>query len=66
MIDESAQPLWQVVGNDTGRYSIWPAAGSVPDGWRGAGVTAPKPDCLAWIGTQWTDERLAGVGRERR
>ncbi|MFC8006990.1 MbtH family NRPS accessory protein [Streptomyces olivaceus] len=62
MIDTTAQPRWQVVTTRSGRYSVWPAARQVPDGWTAAGSEGDRSECLAWIAEHWTDERPAGVG----
>lgn len=59
-----AETDWYVVANAAECYSVWPAALPVPDGWRLAGPTAPKDECLEWIAANWTDPRPAGVGRE--
>jgi MbtH protein len=53
--DEHRQ--FHVVMNDEEQYSIWPADREVPAGWRTAGHTAPKADCLAYIDATWTDMR---------
>ena len=58
--DEKA---YQVVVNDEEQYSIWPAHRPVPDGWRPAGPTGTKPDCLAYIEEVWTDMRPLSLRR---
>jgi MbtH protein len=55
--DEDEQQLFEVVVNDEEQYSIWPAEREIPNGWRTAGKSGPKKDCLAHIETVWTDMR---------
>lgn len=49
--------LLKVVLNDEEQYSIWPADRENAAGWRDAGKTGPKEECLAWIKDVWTDMR---------
>lgn len=46
-----------VVVNHEEQYSIWPAGRNVPAGWREAGMTGSKADCLAHIEKVWVDAR---------
>ena len=46
-----------VVLNDEEQYSIWAEGQEPPLGWRLAGFTGTKEDCLAHIDTVWTDMR---------
>jgi MbtH protein len=63
-IEAGAPPSsWQVVENQDGRMSIWPAEHAVPLGWHAVGPAGPKDDCLDWIAEQWVDSRPTGVGR---
>ncbi|MEV0586297.1 MbtH family protein [Nonomuraea sp. NPDC050310] len=48
---------FHVVRNDEEQYSIWPAGRDLPAGWRVAGPTGPKQECLAYIDETWTDLR---------
>jgi uncharacterized protein YbdZ (MbtH family) len=49
--------IYRVVVNHEEQYSILPAyKGNVP-GWRDAGKTGPKAECLAYIKEVWTDMR---------
>ena len=49
--------IYQVVVNHEEQYSIWPADRELPLGWRDAGKSGLKPECLAWIEEVWTDMR---------
>jgi MbtH protein len=53
----STEQAFQVVVNDEEQYSIWPADGEPPAGWRPAGFTGPRDDCLAHVDRVWTDMR---------
>lgn len=46
-----------VVINHEEQYSIWPTYKAIPDGWRAAGKTGKKAECLAHIDEVWTDMR---------
>lgn len=48
---------YTVVVNDEEQYSIWPADRDVPAGWREAGTTGSRSECLAVISELWTDLR---------
>ncbi|HVX40332.1 MAG TPA: MbtH family protein [Gemmatimonadaceae bacterium] len=49
--------LYKVVVNHEEQYSIWPAHRENPLGWRDAGKTGTKAECLAFIEQVWTDMR---------
>jgi uncharacterized protein YbdZ (MbtH family) len=44
-----------VVVNDLGQYSIWPMEQATPEGWRSAGFSGPRGDCLAHIEEIWPE-----------
>ncbi|MDR6474425.1 MbtH protein [Burkholderia sp. OAS925] len=46
-----------VVVNDEEQYSIWPDYKAIPAGWREAGKSGRKDECLQWIDEVWTDMR---------
>jgi MbtH protein len=54
--DEDSR-VYTVVVNGEEQYSIWPAGREIPAGWRSAGRTGPKAECLAYINDTWTDMR---------
>jgi MbtH protein len=63
------QPDWQddqlkVVVNDEEQYSIWPAGREIPPGWRDAGKSGSKAECLAYINEVWTDMRPLSLRRK--
>jgi MbtH protein len=54
--DDTAVPYLAIV-NDEEQYSLWPDGRPIPAGWRNAGVTGARTDCLAFIEGVWTDLR---------
>jgi MbtH protein len=60
---EAAGEAHTVVVNHEEQYSIWPAGKALPPGWREAGKTGEKHECLAWIKEVWTDMRPLSVRR---
>lgn len=55
--DEEDKTVYKVVLNHEEQYSIWPADRQNPAGWRDAGKTGLKAECLAYIKEVWTDMR---------
>ncbi len=49
--------IYKVVVNHEEQYSIWPADRETPAGWRDAGKTGTKAECLEFIKETWTDMR---------
>ena len=48
---------YKVVVNHEERYSIWPTERANPLGWRDAGKTGLRAECLEYIERVWTDMR---------
>ena len=48
---------YSVVVNHEEQYSIWRADREPPVGWRTVGVEGDRAQCLAHIGSVWTDMR---------
>jgi MbtH protein len=48
---------YKVVINHEEQYSIWPADRENALGWRDAGRSGSKDECLAYIKEVWTDMR---------
>ena len=56
--DENEDTLrYKVVVNDEDQYSIWPEHKKIPPGWREAGNSGLKQECLNYIASVWTDMR---------
>ena len=49
--------IYKVVVNYEEQYSIWPADRENPLGWKDAGFSGLKQDCLSYIKEIWTDMR---------
>jgi len=49
--------IYKVVLNHEEQYSIWPADRENPPGWRDAGKSGLKQECLAHVKEVWTDMR---------
>jgi MbtH protein len=55
--------IYRVVMNHEEQYSIWPADREDAPGWKGAGKTGTKSECLAYINEVWIDIRPLSVRR---
>jgi MbtH protein len=55
--DREDNTTYRVVVNHEEQYSIWPADREIPNGWKDAGKSGPKADCLAYVEQVWTDMR---------
>jgi MbtH protein len=55
--EQEDDTIYKVVVNHEEQYSIWPAHRELPNGWRDAGKSGLKPECLAHIKEVWTDMR---------
>jgi MbtH protein len=57
MSEEREDVIYKVVVNHEEQYSIWPADRENPLGWRDAGKSGTKAECLSHIKEVWTDMR---------
>jgi MbtH protein len=57
MPDREPFAVYNVVINHEEQYSIWPAHRANAPGWRNAGKTGTKQECLDYIQEIWTDMR---------
>lgn len=55
--EDDDRTIYTVVVNHEEQYSIWPAHREIPGGWREAGKTGLKDECLAYVDEVWTDMR---------
>jgi MbtH protein len=55
--DTEDQTIYKVVINHEEQYSIWPAHKENPLGWKDAGKSGTKQECLDYIKEVWTDMR---------
>jgi MbtH protein len=61
--DSDESTVYTVVANDEEQYSIWPTHKPIPAGWRDAGKTGPKTECLLYVKEVWTDMRPLSLRR---
>jgi MbtH protein len=55
--EKEESTIYKVVVNHEEQYSIWPADRVNPLGWKDAGKSGTKAECLAHIKEVWTDMR---------
>jgi MbtH protein len=55
--EKEDKTIYKVVVNHEEQYSIWPSDRENALGWKDAGKTGVKAECLAWIKEVWTDMR---------
>ena len=56
--------VYKVVLNHEEQYSIWPADRENALGWRDAGKSGTKEECLAYIQEVWTDMRPLSLRKQ--
>lgn len=47
--------LYKVVVNHEEQYSLWPVNRDNPSGWKDAGKSGTRSECLVYIKEVWTD-----------
>lgn len=57
MEEKEDNTMYKVVLNHEEQYSIWPVDKGNPLGWKDAGKSGTKAECLAYIKEVWTDMR---------
>ncbi len=55
---------YKVVLNHEEQYSIWPADRENALGWKDAGKSGSKEECLAYIEEVWTDMRPLSLRKQ--
>lgn len=58
------QTRYRVVLNHEEQYSIWPAELPNALGWKDAGKSGTKEECLAYIKSVWTDMRPLSLRKQ--
>lgn len=68
MSDEEREDkrAYVVVVNHEEQYSIWLDGKALPKGWRLAGKSGTKGECLAWVKHAWTDMTPVSLRASRR
>jgi MbtH protein len=49
--------IYEVIMNEAGQYSMWPAGQPIPTDWKSVGKHGTKQECLEYIKEVWTDVR---------
>ena len=62
--DEDDGTIYKVVVNHEEQYSIWPTDRDNPAGWRDAGKSGKKAECLAYVKEVWTDMRPLSLRKQ--
>lgn len=57
----NTEPIFLVVVNDEGQYSLWAEDRTLPAGWTATGFSGPREGCLTHIDEVWTDLRPLSV-----
>jgi len=67
MADEEREDTrtYVVVVNQEEQYSVWLDGKALPNGWRAAGKSGTKTECLAWVKEVWTDMTPASLRADR-
>ena len=60
-IDQEDKMLYKVVVNHEEQYSIWPAHRENALGWKDAGMSGQKEECLSHIKEVWKDMRPLSI-----
>ena len=55
--DSEDTTVYKVVVNHEEQYSIWPTYPELPLGWKDAGKSGSKEECLDYIKEVWIDMR---------
>ncbi len=56
--------IYKIVVNHEEQYSIWPADRENALGWKDAGKTGLKSECLEYIKEVWTDMRPLSLRKQ--
>ncbi len=62
--NEEDNTVYKAVVNHEEQYSIWPADRENPRGWKDAGKSGSKTECLSWITEVWTDMRPLSLRKQ--
>jgi len=63
-LETEDETTYRAVVNDEEQYSIWPVYRENPLGWRDAGKTGTKAECLEYIKSVWTDMRPLSLRKQ--
>jgi uncharacterized protein YbdZ (MbtH family) len=60
---EDPDAAYQVLVNEEGQHSLWPAFAEVPPGWTVVLRQAGRQTCVDYVNTHWTDMRPRSLSR---
>lgn len=60
-IEQDDKTIYTVLINQEEQYSLWFANREIPPGWKKAGKSGSKSECLLYIKEIWTDMRPLSV-----
>ena len=63
--DSKDMKIYKVVVNHEEQYSIWPKDKEDVPGWRDAGKSGEKQECLAFISDVWKDMRPLSLRKKQ-
>jgi MbtH protein len=61
--DREDTATYVVVVNHEEQFALWPEGKEMPKGWRSAGKSGSKADCLEFVKSAWTDMTPASLRR---
>ena len=64
MSEDREDRRYRVVVNHEEQYSIWPQEKDIPAGWRDAGKSGTKEECIQYVNEVWTDMRPLSLRKE--
>lgn len=64
--DTNSEAAFEVVINEEGQHSIWPARKPLPIGWAQIGRQGTKEDCMRHIKDIWTDLRPLSLQKQMK
>ena len=62
-MDREEKATYVVVVNHEEQFALWPEDKEIPKGWRAAGKSGAKEDCLTFVKGVWTDMTPASLRR---
>jgi MbtH protein len=62
--EQEDRTVYKVLINHEEQYSLWPADLEIPAGWREAGKSGPKDECVAYVDEVWTDMRPLSLRKQ--
>jgi MbtH protein len=65
MNEQEDKTILKVVVNHEEQYSVWPVDRENALGWKDAGKSGTKEECLAYIKETWTDMRPLSLRKQR-